>query len=76
MSEHTTITTHSVASGYNYTVYINHEHHGDGPAESTAENILGGWAPTEPAAEQKAQNALAAEGVADTLRKTQPGDDE
>lgn len=62
MSEHTTITTHSVASGYNYTVYVNHEHHGEhGPAESTAESIIGGWAPSEAAAEQKAQNALEAQ---------------
>jgi len=54
----TTITTDSVASGYNYTVYVNHEYHSDGPAESTAEAIVGGWAATEAKAQAKAEHAL------------------
>jgi deoxyhypusine synthase len=61
MSQHTTITTTSVASGFNYSVYINHEQHSDGPAESTAERIIGGWAPSEQAAKQAAEQAVEAQ---------------
>lgn len=49
-----------VASGYNYTVYIGCNTDNDGRnIKSSANEIVGGWAPDQESAHSKAQSALA-----------------